>query len=359
MLQTVLQPPPFPIRVEDLTSDLLSEALGATVESFSHTRIGAERGMLGEIFLVTPTYAGDSSGPESVIAKFAALREGALASARRSKSHERELRCYVELLSDTPVNTPKFYGAWLDPDTAHFLLLQAAIDVDEQVDQVAGLTVEQAKSVLDQAASLHARWWQHPDLAEATWLPRADGEHRVHNLTTLCQTGMPLLTQMLGDELDEEDLQICAAHTARLPLMLQRIAEQPSTFVHSDMRADNLLFSPADGQVTLVDWQGAGVGPPAFDIAYFFAQSLTVETRRSHEDALLDYYQAALHDRGVTLSNTEIRAGYAETFSYSLTIACALPVISDPTEPRVRKLALAIARRSLEGIKDHQDGYTA
>lgn len=353
----MLQSPPFPIRIEDLTPDLLSGALDASVDSFTHTRIGAERGMLGEIFLITPTYASGSDGPSSIVAKFAALREGALASAKRSRSTERELRCYAELLGDTPVNAPKFYGAWFDPETTHFLLLQEAIAVDEQVDQVAGLTIDQAKSVLDQAANLHARWWQDPELAERSWLPRTNGEHRVHNLTTLCQTGLPLLLEMLGDELDADDLRICDAHTQRLPTMLETIAEQPSTLVHSDLRADNLLFSPVDGHVTFVDWQGVGIGPPAFDVAYFFAQSLSVEDRRAHEDDLLDYYRTSLGERGIVLTNAEVRAGYAETFSYSLTIACALPVISDPNESRVRDLALAIARRSLEGIKDHQDGH--
>ncbi len=355
------QPPPFPIRIEDLTASFLSEALGQTVDAFSSTRIGAERGMLGEIFLLELAYAEDSSTrsalPSTMVAKFAALREGALASAQRSKSNERELRCYVELLSDTPVTAPELFGAWLDTETAHFLLLQGAIDVDESVDQVAGLTIEQAKSVLDQSASLHARWWQDPQLAKAAWLPRTDGEHRVHNLTTLSRTGLPLLIEMLGDELDEDDLRICNAHSDRLPAMLETIAAQPSTLVHSDMRADNLLFSPTDGSVTLIDWQGVGVGPPAFDIAYFFAQSLTVEDRRAHEDELLDYYRVALKRHGLTLSDAEVRAGYAETFSYSLTIACALPVISDPDEPRVRALASVIARRSLEAIKDHQESY--
>ncbi len=352
----VLQSKPFPIRIEDLTSGFLSDALGEPVEAFTSARIGAERGMLGEIFLITPTYTHGSKGPSPFVAKFAALREGALASAKRSRSTERELRCYVELLSDTPVSAPKFYGAWFDPDTTHFLLLQEAIDVDESVDQVAGVTIDQARSVLDQAANLHARWWKDPQLAEKSWLPATNGEHRVHNLVTLSRTGLPLLIDMLGDELDDDDLRVFKAHPDHLPHMLDIIAAQPSTLVHSDLRADNLLFSPTGGSVTLVDWQGVGVGPPAFDVAYFFAQSLSVENRRAHEDELFDHYRNALEQQGLTLTAAEVRAGYAETFSYSLTISCALPVISDPNEPRVRELASVIARRSLDAIKDHQNG---
>jgi aminoglycoside phosphotransferase (APT) family kinase protein len=123
--------------------------------------------------------------------------------------------------------------------------------------------------------------------------------------------------------------------------------------VHSDLRADNLLFSPDGASVTIVDWQGVGTGPPGFDLAYLLSQSLTVADRRRHEQDLLDHYRRSLAKAGLTLTDHDIRAGYGESMIYGLAIACALPLISDPDEPRSRALAKQVTRRSIEAMRDH------
>ena len=84
------------------------------------------------------------------------------------------LRCFDELLSDTPVSAPGNYGTWYDPETAHFLLLQSAIDSDHGVDQMEGISIDDSKLVLSETAKLHARWWNDPTLAGRSWLPRLD-----------------------------------------------------------------------------------------------------------------------------------------------------------------------------------------
>ena len=345
--------PPFPISIDELDTSTLTQALGRPVEGFLSTRIGADRGMLGEIFVLDIDYGARGDGPARVVAKFAALREGSLASARRGGTHERELRCYAELLVDTPVNVPSMHGAWYDPETAHFLLIQDVADADTEVDQIVGIDFDQAQLVLSEAARVHATWWKHDKLRQSTWLPRLDSDQRRTNLTTIAQAGWGSLCELLGDELSEVERSLGTALSARLDVVLQTVAALPSTLIHSDLRADNLLFSPDGGSVSLIDWQGAGIGPPGFDLAYFMSQCLTVETRRAHEDELLDYYRGELAAAGVELTSDDVRAGYGESMIYGLTIACALPLISDPGEPRVRALAASMARRSIEALRDH------
>ena len=51
--------------------------------------IGADRGMLGQMFALDLSYPVGVNGPNRIVAKFAALRDESLASARRSGSHER------------------------------------------------------------------------------------------------------------------------------------------------------------------------------------------------------------------------------------------------------------------------------
>lgn len=259
----MLRPPPFPISIDGLTSDTLSEGLGIEVANFSASRIGADRGMLGEIFLLGLSYPVGAAGPDRIVAKFAALRDESLASAQRSGSHERELRCFDELLSDTPVSAPVNYGTWYDHETAHFLLLQGAVDADHGVDQVEGISIDDSKLVLSETAKLHARWWDDPTLAGRSWLPRLDSEQRVHNLTSLAAAGWVPLVEALDDAFTDHQRALGAQLPARLEAALRYVASLPSTLIHSDLRADNLLFAPDHSGVTVIDWQGCGVGPPA------------------------------------------------------------------------------------------------
>lgn len=348
---------PFPISIAQLDTATLSSALGVSVTSFSAERIGADRGMLGEIFLVHLEYEAEAAGPNAVICKFAALRDGALASALRGGTNERELRCYDELLRSSPVTTPAFYAAWYDRETAHFLLVQEAIESDPAVDQVAGIAPELAALVAHQAAVLHRTSWTDVELTNRTWLPRLDDSRRIHNLTTLATNGWAPLCDLLGDELSSSERALGSELPARLETALRSLATRPSTFIHSDLRADNLLFSPDHASVSLIDWQGAGIGPGSFDIAYLIAQSLTVDDRRAHADALIGGYLAELTGAGVEQSVEDFMAGYALSLHYGLAVACALPLIADPSQTRVLELARVMTRRSIEALVDHEQAW--
>ena len=57
----MLRKPPFPISPEELTEEILSESLGKEVNSFSYTRIGSDRGMLGVVLLLDISYSDGST----------------------------------------------------------------------------------------------------------------------------------------------------------------------------------------------------------------------------------------------------------------------------------------------------------
>jgi len=353
----MIKSPPFPVRIDELDCGILSEAIGADVVGFTHRRIGADRGMLGEIFLVDLDYAdhgaADGSGrPDTVVVKLAADREESLAVARRARTNERELRCYDELLSTTPVRVPQFYGAWFDADTARFLLVQESIDADTSVDQIEGIGVDRVRAVVDEVAALHAFWWDSDELRSKEWLIRPDNPGRMQNMAGFATNGWEPMCAVLADEMTADERQLGGEFPARLDAALREIGRHPKTLVHSDLRADNLLFSRDGSRATIIDWQGASVGPPAFDLAYLLTQSLTVEDRRQHEQDLLERYRQQLSMCGVELSMEEVLVGYSESMLYCLSIACALQIISDPREPRVRDLTRVIARRSIDALRD-------
>lgn len=343
------KPAPFPIQVGELTAEFLSDALGGVVKNFRAKRIGADRGMLGEIFLLELETL-DPAVPQQLVAKFAALREGSLASAKRGRNHERELRCYEEYLTQTGVRTPELFGAWYEEASAHFLLLQGAVDADTSVDQVAGLTLAQAELVVDEMAALHAQWWGDAGIAEQDWLPPLDAPQRVENLTALAKMGWAPLMDMVGDQMPHLPTGFGDALPDRIAAALTSLARLPHTLLHSDLRADNLLFDASGREVSIIDWQGCGTGPGVFDLAYFVVQSLTIEDRRQHQAALLQRWVDQLRTRGVVAEDPTV--GFAEAPWYSLAVACAIPVISDPGEARAADLARAMATRTLAALAD-------
>ena len=280
-------------------------------------------------------------------------REGSLASARRSGSHQRELRFYDELAPTTPVRVPHVYGSWYDTDSAEFLIVQEAVEVDPTVDQIVGIDVARASLVLSEVARLHATWWDHPRLGSLDWLPRLDSDARRQNLATIARTGWDPLCELLGDALTPAEQALGQELPERVDDTLVRLARLTPTLVHSDLRADNLLFSPDGTTVTLVDWQGAGVGPAGWDLAYLLSQSLDVETRRAHERLLLERYVLEARRVRSGLEPPALLAGYGESMIFGLVVAASLPLISDPGQPRVRALAESMARRAIEGLRDH------
>ena len=346
----MLKSPPFPLSIEEIDASFLSEHLGINIHSFQYERIGADRGMLGEIYKVTIQ---SDTGSQEVVAKFSAPRKEALDNAKRGGTHERELRCYDELLNSTPISIPEIFACWFDKDTSEYLILQEFIEFDQSVDQIEGITIAQSKLVIEEAASMHAHWWEHSDLAQSKWLPRLNDDRRRTNLTTVTRLGWHTLTGILdeggvkypkisGESLSEE-----------IDDMLCDLSTSASTLIHSDLRADNLLFNTSGDEVMIVDWQGCSFGPSSFDITYHMIQSLSINDRRQYEAELLNHYVSSLDSLGHQITSDEVHKLYRDSILYSLSIACAVPLINDIKIPRVKELAFSMASRTLAALEDH------
>ena len=71
-----------------------------------------------------------------------------------------------------------------------------------------------------------------------------------------------------------------------------------------DLRLDNVLFNdyaPSGvSSLYFIDWQLCVQGVGALDVAYFIAWSMDDETRRANTQTLMQTYQRALGEAGVT-----------------------------------------------------------
>ena len=344
---------PFPVNLQDLTTEILSEVLGIEVAGFEAQPLGLDRGMLCNLFLLDLEFDDGSHGPAQIVAKFGSSREVVRKRALAVGIYERELRFFDELAGRTPMRLPDVYAAWYDTESAEFLLLLEAIETDTAIDQLKGIDVTRAALVIREMASLHARWWGDPEIDNLEWLPILGSADRRRSLGDHARNGWGALVEILEPG-SEPSVSIAGALIEqRLDEALEKSLDCQPTLAHLDLRLDNLLFSPDGTMVTVIDWQGVGVGPGSWDLAYFVSQSLTVEDRRTHETELLVLYTDVVAKLRPDIDPAGLMVGYKDAMWYGLTIAAALMVVGDMDEPRTRLLAKTMAVRALAALEDH------
>jgi hypothetical protein len=317
---------PFPRHVSGLTPEWLSGVLGRDIRAVTTTRIGEDRGNLGDIFRL------DFGGSEPLVAKFGSTRPNDLAAAKRSGLYEREVRFYQRLAPDLGVRVPNCDGAFYDSDTAHCLLLLEHIPTNVDLDSIAGIGPTRTAQVLAELAQLHL---SGSHFTGETWLQDMRYEPRIGNLRLLIQQGWPGFSRLCADIVDPT---FGNGLGNRLESMMLRMAELEQTIVHGDLKPDNLHATP-DG-IAILDWQAVGVGPPAWDVANAMVHCLTTEDRRAHESDLLGTYPLDL-------------TGYEEALLFPLVVAVALTVIGDPNAQRRDHLVRATAERAIAAMGDH------
>jgi hypothetical protein len=199
---------------------------------------------------------GAGPGGESVIAKRV-----------RTAIVDRERRIYEQILGDAPVASLAFYGAAQDPDPRFgwLFLEHAGQGRYSHTDEI------HRRSMARWLAGLHAHASRREGLRDL--LPDRGPEHylaRLRSARARIQSNLddaefvedhrPLLEGVVaafdGLEADWSSLEeICAYF--------------PCTLVHGDLSAKNVRVRPAASWIDVLafDWEMAGWGPPAIDLA--------------------------------------------------------------------------------------------
>jgi Ecdysteroid kinase-like family len=278
-------------RVEDLTPEWLSDALGVEVGSASAEAIGA--GQTGASYRVDLDSDG---GPSSVVAKLAAGDE---ASRRRvAPGYRSEVGFYTQLVETLDVRTPRcWYGAITD-DALHFTLLLEDLAPRVTGVQADGCSVARADAALRNLAGLHAPRWNDESLFDLDFLLRTTKE-RADFLGTILTISTEEFVTRYEAELDSAEVRTLRASASAITEW-QLARSEPFAVIHGDYRLDNLMFSTTDDDdVVAVDWQTMIVGPPTRDVAYFLGTSLDVDDRRAAEEQLVASYHRELCAHGV------------------------------------------------------------
>lgn len=308
--------PPQAIDATWLTALLQERGLDAVVEQVTARPIGT--GQIGDSLRFEIDYAHAPAGaPASLVGKFPAAGEESRATGVRLGNYLREVRFYQELAPTARIRTPRTWYADVDEATHDFVLMMEDLAPAQQGDQLKGVSLEQARAVVVEAAKLHASHWGDERLDALAWVSGS----KAAPASAASDGAVTMLWQGFKARYGERLTRECADVGDWLAANYGRIArprEGPRCLTHNDFRPDNMMFASAAGgaPVTVLDWQSFAYGVGATDIAYFLAGALPRETRRKAEPSLLALYHRTLTAEGVTgygedeLAHDYARGGY-------------------------------------------------
>ncbi|MBC7632256.1 phosphotransferase [Aeromicrobium sp.] len=352
----------FPRSAGDVTAGWLTEVLvgsraleaSSRVSAFSRGALASGFGMHSETVRLHLTHTQAPGTLPSVVAKFASLSEVNLATARRFRSHEREVRFFRDLAGGLGDSIPQCFHAEIELSTGEFVLLLDDGSGYRQGDQAVGCDVRDAEAVITALARLHAQWWGRRN-AQTSWVPTVDGELHVDGLLSAARSGWHKFVDEYGSDIGPQIIEAGPRYLAAAPRLHEAMGRSPQTLVHGDCRLDNILFGapPDQSPVLLLDWQAVMTSKGAHDLAYFLSMNLDSQLRRDHERDLLALYVARLRSLGVCDYSVEqcwedYRLAVLWPFEYAIVIGSSL----DLSDARASRFARPLVQRSANAIVD-------
>jgi hypothetical protein len=349
--------PKIPVDPLSVTPAWLSEALEADVRECELEQIGIGVGLLGRLYRAR--LQGGPDVPATVVVKLPTLDLTARTNLCEDlEMYLREIRFYEEIGVANPLRPARHYFAAFDEATHDFVLVLEDLGRLRLADQLVGCSAEDAATLIDGIARHHAYWWDNDRLASLPWLMKYNEPRFVAAITENYDAAWPKFVQRVAD-LPPAVREFGDRFQSCIPWFLGQVSRRPYTFLHGDLRLDQLFFavSADDPPVTALDWQLTAKGRGAYDLGYFLGQSMTIDDRRSCEDALLERYAERLAEHGIDYPRDELRHDYrlatAWCFIYPVMAEGRIEVVND----RQQQLHNAMLTRCVAALEDH-DGFS-
>jgi aminoglycoside/choline kinase family phosphotransferase len=319
------------------------------VRSATFSPLGGAAGMMSEVMRCTLAYDGATSAPTSVIMKTATSDAHRRFVATAGKLYQREIAFYTHIAQAAPVRVPHCIYAAIDNETNDFLLILEDVGRQRSIDQVAGADVADAFAAIRLMAKWHAKWWGQ-DLSELSqhffaW----NGEFNKAAFPMVFGGNWDAAKEVYGSRLPADIVAFGDRFVERSGEILDGLMG-PDTLVHSDFRADNLLF---DGDTPmLLDFQMLSVGCGMVDFGFFMSQSLSTPTRQANFDELLSAYLGELHAHGIEMSREVALDKYRRVLGFGLAWPVGLAGSFAQLDERSQALALSMLDRYVQAMVD-------
>lgn len=182
---------------------------------------------------------------------------GAQAKPSFTLDPRREIAVYREVLSGGGLSTPRFHGAWLESGGGGAWLFLERV-AGEVLTDIGEPEIWQGAAAW--SARLDAAVASRPATADTSLLHRDAGWHR---------HWLDMAATALADEGREGASSLAEQLRINGDTVIERLEAIPKTFVHGELYPSNVLIERDSGaaRVAPVDWELAGTGPYALDLA--------------------------------------------------------------------------------------------
>lgn len=343
----------IPVDPSSFTTEWLSDVLRADVHAVDIEQIALGVGLLGRLFRA---HLQGRGVPASVVIKMPTLDSRARSALCEDLGlYLREVRFYQQVGVSNPLRPATPYFAAIDEATHDFVLVLEDLARLRTADQIVGCAAADAETVVDAIAAHHAHWWDNERLAGLRWLVSFDDPEFMAVTVANYRAAWGCLLDTLDVDITPAVHAYGERFASMIPWLLTELTRPPQTFLHGDLRLDQLFFAtgPGDPPVTALDWQITGRGRGAYDLAYFLTQSLNIETRRAGEEALIGRYAQRLAERGISYPAQQLWRDYRLTtgwcFVYPVLAAGRVHTVND------RQLALVrtMFTNAVTALDDH------
>jgi hypothetical protein len=279
---------PLPTRVEEISAEWLSEALGAEVRRLE----------IGEILWATATKVyvrvECDEVPERLVVK-AGFGKHELTAAMLS-FYEGESDFYTYAAPLLNVGLPECYFAGKDAElgTATVVLEDLLPRGVEFLPPAGSVTADVVAKGLERQARWHAATWDAPVLDQFQVFPGA--MHKVLLDVAAGEYWASCLAKPRAQKLPEL-LREPEAFQPAIETLWAETTDETHCLIHGDPHLGNTFVEP-DGTPGFIDWQMATRGDWAHDVTYFITSSLIAEDRRASERDLLAHYLEHLSGNG-------------------------------------------------------------
>jgi hypothetical protein len=294
----------LPLSFEEITPEWLTAVLGADVPGakvVSH-RLGEEDEGTSSRRHIRLTWNDEGIAaalPSSVFSKSTMTLESRYLLGMNG-GIAAEAVFYNTVLPTLGVRAPEALFAAYDPDNFNSIIVMR--DLAGQVQfgsHELDLNLKQAKSQLRLLATLHARYYESPELETTlsefnTWENYFAVTVDAAGFGPACERGFIEAREVIPPALFTRADEIWPATLASV----EAHSSLPRTLIHSDVHLKN-WYIDSDGEMGLNDWQCSCKGNWGRDLAYAVSTALTPENRRQWERELVAYYVSQLQAAGI------------------------------------------------------------
>lgn len=339
---------------QEFTPELANHVLGDRYpEPITKTEVaplGEGVGLLSSIGRARLTF---SSGKEDTVIVKVVSQNDNINIAKGLNFYINEVNFYRDLSADCPLTSPECLYAEIDESTQEFLLILEDFGNEAAGDQLQGCNAEVLNLAFEQAARMHAHYWDK--VSGIRWLTyHRDKDSTLFRRDSIYNPGVQPTLDGFGEYFTGNLSDVVIKIGQQFAELSEAAMSGVQTLTHGDYRIDNMLLPVKDGKTSIVtvDWQNTRGGNCTHDIAYFSSQGCDSEIRGETEmNALKNYHQVLLDDGVKNYSFEECLNHYRLNLMITMITPIAVCGTLDPGNERGVELGRVMLERSLKALE--------